>query len=848
MSTLTGIIFALLITPLQAVFEIIFGAAYKLTNSPGMSIIVLSIAVTILINPLYSRAAALERQERELEKKLEPTVRHIKKVFKGDERFMILSAYYKENNYSPLNQMKNSISLALQVPFFIAAYNFLSMYTVFNGIGFGPVKDLSQPDGLIVLGSLTINLLPVLMTVINIASGFVYTIGMPRKSNIQICAVALVFLLLLYSSPSCLVLYWTCNNVLSLIRNILTRVIKKKPGDKKETSAAVNHLAFILPALFLAVFTGLLIPSAFIGDSPLEFINAAAPLSPARHLVIPVCIAAGVFIIWGGIFYSLANGKGKRIISGIYWVLSLVFATDYMFFGKGLGTVSTDIVFDTAPAFTAAAVAVNLLVILTVSAIGILLYSKTKITHIISGVAAAAVLIMSVINISGISRAYREYISQAEENYKNAAPHISLSAEGNNVMVIMVDRAVSSYLPYAVNEYPKLKELFDGFTFYPNTVSFGLNTNFATPALFGGYSYTPMAIDSRPDESLRDKHDDALRLMPLLFSSEGYDVTLIDLPYAGYQFIPDNSVFSDIPNCEAYHAQGYYGTDRTTSGESDSLRERKLFSYSIMKCMPELLTIPLYDDGRYYLTRNIEENSFIECYSVLCHLEDMTEISSSVDNAFLMMDNDTAHEITTLSLIDQDGRFEYMYASDSPFDISDGENTLTISDTRQEGHYDCYVVALFRLGEYFDYLRQQGIYDNTRIIIVADHGKNLDLFENLIFENKDIDAESFAPLLMVKDFGSEGFVTDYTFMTNADTPSLAMAGLIEDPVDPATGEAVNMDAKNSDIIICESDEIPAAYSIWYNNGNTFNYGEDARFYRLEGQDIFDEDNWVIVTP
>ena len=843
MNTLVKVVFALIITPLQVVFEVIFGTAYKITDNPGLSIIIFSICVTLLVNPLYSRAAKLERQERELEKKLEPTVKHIKKVFSGDERFMILSAYYKENNYSPLSQMKNSISLVLQVPFFVAAYNFLLLYTVFKGAAFGPIKDLSMPDGLITIGGISINLLPILMTVINIVSGLIYTIGMPKKSNIQIDIVALIFLVLLYDSPSSLVLYWTCNNVLSLIRNILNHVVKKKEKPNKDSSTPQEHMSFFMPALFLAIFTGLLIPSAFIADSPLEFINVNAPLSPARYLLIPICIATGIFVIWGGIFYFLANGRGKKVMSGIYWVLALVFITDYMFFGKGLGTINTDMVFDKAPSYTALSIVINIIAVMLAAALGILLFRKTRITSVMSGIAAAAVLIMSVVNITSISSKYNGYLKMAEENYTASAPRITLSSEGNNVMVIMLDRAVSCYLPYAMHEYPKLEEMYDGFTFYPNTISFGLNTNFASPALFGGYGYTPLAMDARSDVLLRDKHDDALRMMPLLFGGQGYDVTLLDLPYVGYQFIPDNSVFKDIPNTEAYNVEGYYYSDNETIEQTDSFRERKLLSYSIMKCAPEFMTNYLYDGGRYYLTRDIEQDSFIETYSVLLHLKDMTEISSSSENAFLMMDNNTAHDITVLSTIDQDGQFEYLNLSDCPFDISDGRHTLTIGDTRQESHYDCFVIALFRLGEYFDYLREQGVYDNTRIIIVADHGKNLGLFNELVFEDSGIDAESFAPLLMVKDFGAQGFTTDTSFMTNADTPALAMEGLISDPRDPATGESVNMDPKSRDIIICQTDEVPAAYSIWYNNGYTFYYGENARFYLLKDQDMFNEDNW-----
>ena len=49
------------------------------------------------------------------------------------------------------------------------------------------------------------NLLPVLMTGINLLSGVLYTRGAPLKSQVQTFGIALVFLALLYSSPSGLI-------------------------------------------------------------------------------------------------------------------------------------------------------------------------------------------------------------------------------------------------------------------------------------------------------------------------------------------------------------------------------------------------------------------------------------------------------------------------------------------------------------------------------------------------------------------------------------------------------------------------------------------------------------------
>ena len=121
------------------------------------------------------------------------------------------------------------------------------------------------------------------------------------------------------------------------------------------------------------------------------------------------------------------------------------------------------------------------------------------------------------------------------------------SPQGKNVVVIMLDRAVNGFIPYIMNEKPELKAQFDGFTYYPNTLSYGYHTNIAAPALFGGYEYTPEGMAERPEVSLKEKHNEALKVMPLNFLREGYEVTVCDAPYANYQWIPDLSIYDDYP-------------------------------------------------------------------------------------------------------------------------------------------------------------------------------------------------------------------------------------------------------------------------------------------------------------
>ncbi|MBQ9708197.1 MAG: YidC/Oxa1 family membrane protein insertase, partial [Firmicutes bacterium] len=156
MTFLTAL-YTLIIYPIELLFEIVFSIIFKSSGNAVISIIILSLAFNLVVLPLYRRADSIQEEAREKEIKLAPVIKHIRESFKGDERFMILQTYYRQNDYSPMNVLKSSVSLLLQIPFFIAAYRMLSGCSILSGAAAGPVKDLSAPDGLLVIGGIAIN-------------------------------------------------------------------------------------------------------------------------------------------------------------------------------------------------------------------------------------------------------------------------------------------------------------------------------------------------------------------------------------------------------------------------------------------------------------------------------------------------------------------------------------------------------------------------------------------------------------------------------------------------------------------------------------------------------------------
>ena len=107
------ILYTLLIFPLEMIIELAYVFAYRISRDPGLSILGVSFAVSILTLPLYFMAEKHQQAERDIQKKMKADIDIIKSAFSGDERFMRLSTYYRQNNYHPFNSQGISFGSTL---------------------------------------------------------------------------------------------------------------------------------------------------------------------------------------------------------------------------------------------------------------------------------------------------------------------------------------------------------------------------------------------------------------------------------------------------------------------------------------------------------------------------------------------------------------------------------------------------------------------------------------------------------------------------------------------------------------------------------------------------------------
>ncbi len=834
---MTDFIYRLTILPLEYLLE---GFFYYLMRLPGgvmTAITSLSISISLLTTPLYEWAEAKQRKNNDNLTELNRWREHIRRNFHADERFMMQQRLYRVYGYHPMQALKGTIPLLLQIPFFIAAYNYLSELKILQDYSFFGMGSLDRPDGLFVIGKYSINLLPIIMTVINILSAGLYS-RWNWKEMIQPVLLALFFLVLLYECPAGLVWYWLCNNMFSLCKNILKRRNKAK---KEEAHITKKEKEVLIVLLALSLLFGLLVPVLVIGASPIDFVDLYHYVSPWHYIYTNAVNYLGIFVIWGGIFYMATRKKDSAIWYGVSMSALVLACLGIGFFNRKLGNISIQLVYDKIPTWSDNEMIAGVIIIFAVPAL-VLWFSlnKRSILYGLSHILLLGIISGSILGILHIHEQMSQISEPAVEEKQEDEKLFEFSRNAKNVVIIMLDRAVGAFMPYILEEKPELKERFSGFTWYPNTLSFGGCTRLGQPPLYGGYEYTQRKMQERPTVSYLDKGDEELLLLPTLFSAEGYRVVMCDDPLdQNYHRTPWDQLFSGLPDAVATSTYGRYADyDEFV----DVNTERNFIFYSLFRGMLPPLGTFVYDKGNYLsvMPSSQIDPLFWDSYTALKKLPELTEGNEEEKGTLLMFSNLTTHSPCFLQLPDYTAAVQVdnrMYDENASFL---GE---FIHDDDQKMHYHVMMAAVLALADWMDYLRQEGIYDNTRIIIAADHGMDLHLL-NVQLAGGD-DATAMNPLLMVKDFYSEGeLVSSDEFMTNADVPSLSVEGIVDDPVNPFTGNSINMDMKKGELEVPFS--VLSKIDIFHVEKNgAFLDVSDRNVYTVH-DGIFDDASWKLI--
>jgi hypothetical protein len=259
---------------------------------------------------------------------------------------------------------------------------------------------------------------------------------------------------------------------------------------------------------------------------------------------------------------------------------------------------------------------------------------------------------------------------------------------------------------------------------------------------------------------------------------------------------------------------------------SGDILKRDVLWYSLLRISPLAFRRGIYQYGDYCAPVSGQKLlSTLNGYSVLDYLPRLTDFSSEKNTALLMVNN-TTHEGSLFQAPEYRPALNVTAYGTSPF--------------KKESEYHINIAAFKRLSDWLAYLRTENVYDNTRIILVSDHGSQTS-YVTKAAAGMPQNFDNLHPMLLVKDFGAQGSLkADMTFMSNAEEPYIALLGQIENPVNPFTGNKISTEAKKKPLYIASSGDIHIK------NGTQFELDPKKDYYIHD--DIFDPHNWERVEP
>jgi len=207
----------------------------------GLSYGATIIAITVLIKLVFWPLTNASTKSQKRMQALQPQLQAINEKYKDDpaKKNQKTMEFWKEHKINP---MGSCLPTLLQIPVFFGFYWMLRNAIELRGVPFLWAYDLSQPDTVAHIAGFAINPLPLIMGATQLwqAQLMPPSPGMDPGQQKIMKFMPLMFIALLYRMSAGLTLYWTVQNLLSILQTKLTKT--NEPPRPAPVPVAVKKL------------------------------------------------------------------------------------------------------------------------------------------------------------------------------------------------------------------------------------------------------------------------------------------------------------------------------------------------------------------------------------------------------------------------------------------------------------------------------------------------------------------------------------------------------------------------------------------------------------------------------
>jgi hypothetical protein len=288
-----------------------------------------------------------------------------------------------------------------------------------------------------------------------------------------------------------------------------------------------------------------------------------------------------------------------------------------------------------------------------------------------------------------------------------------------NVIILLLDMCQSDVFQKIIDEDESYRDIFDGFTYYRDSLA-GFPTTYASiPNILTGQYYD----NSVPFSEFLERALLSPSSIPKVLTEEGFEVDCFT-----YQRYLDKRVMSNVKERE--------GVETATL--------IKIYDAALFRYAPDFLKRYIYNDGEWFLKNLVPRKLFVSSDRTPVNVPPVTFDEKSLTLEDVAFINDM---LTYSDTVDERYIFKFysLRGCHDPYLLNE---ELEYEKMRGVDAYERQAKASLRITSLFlDELKRLEVFDNSTIFVIADHGVRGDIQGNAY------------PLFLVKRFNGKGQMT-----------------------------------------------------------------------------------------
>ena len=413
-----------------------------------------------------------------------------------------------------------------------------------------------------------------------------------------------------------------------------------------------------------------------------------------RNTLIISLIMSGIGLLIAGGIALLLPRKYRGAYSAVLFALTLCLYLQGNYINISYGVLDGNAI--DWSAYTGYAIADTLFWIAVFAVVLLLWKKKAELLRSIQTYGSLLIISMQVITLVYLTASSGVLVQEEPDQFLSTNHMYEISAQ-DNVIIFVLDAFDQAFMEEILAEEPETYQtLFKDFTMFNNAATGGHSTWAGMPAMITGKSY---AGGVRYAEYVENEFDSDGLYSTL--KDRGYNISL----FTDNSYVPKNNTESiDNMVSSSFGVSSYTGLTKTYS------------SFTLYKYMPHILKqfFWLYtgDFDAYRDGGGVEHYAF----------DDVAFYENLVNRKLTLTDSENAL------------RLYHLEGPHPPFDMNEYAQATEESSIQIQAKGCLYIVE-----EYLNQMKELGVYDNSMIIITADHGQVI----------------PGHPILLVKDRGTQ---------------------------------------------------------------------------------------------